>query len=361
MRTHLAFAAMALCGCQSILGIDDPILDPGAGGDPDGGQQDGQQNNRPPEITGISIGAGDPDDPVLISQIVGVQCLADDPDGDDLTFLITTDLGTIDDPDLAQVNWTPEGREGAATITCVVEDGNGGTDTADLTAQVIVDPLRLVTQLSFDGTLADSSGNGNDATFFGNEEFTTDRFNNPVGALRFPGLDPGTGEGRGALQPESEYDLTELTIALWIRLDATSSADQIVLTKTADPSSGGNFTYVVIRDVGADRNKLRYSHDDNASNVSLVASNEALPFGTYVHAAVVVSPGEVRAYVDGVLAQTADSGVPAQNNFSPLLGAGLDAGGFPFGGFTGAMDDLRIYGRALSDDEVAAIANGDPP
>lgn len=76
---------------------------------------------------------------------------------------------------------------------------------------------------------------------------------------------------------------------------------------------------------------------------------------TWHHVAGVFSPGLSRVYLDGIL-QTSCNYPGAgqfQNNVKPWIGAFTSAtGGF----FNGVLDDVRIFGTALSDTDVKALA-----
>lgn len=69
--------------------------------------------------------------------------------------------------------------------------------------------------------------------------------------------------------------------------------------------------------------------------------------------------GNIKAYLNGVLVNTvAQSSVPISGTTGPLkIGSYSSSNGLPAGG---KMDDVRIYNRALSAQEVADIYAGDP-
>lgn len=79
----------------------------------------------------------------------------------------------------------------------------------------------------------------------------------------------------------------------------------------------------------------------------------SIPIDRWVHVAGVLVPNEMRVYVDGVLLKKTNPTKSAAVN--PLahgyLGCGSD-GYF----FDGLVDDLRLYARALTADEIAQLA-----
>jgi hypothetical protein len=62
---------------------------------------------------------------------------------------------------------------------------------------------------------------------------------------------------------------------------------------------------------------------------------------------------EARGFVDGQMRQVSPvNQVPTPNNNNVRIGLGNS------GAFLGLIDDVRIYDRALSGEEVEALANG---
>lgn len=75
--------------------------------------------------------------------------------------------------------------------------------------------------------------------------------------------------------------------------------------------------------------------------------------------------GDVRHYVDGELddVQSGTTGNVVDTNIDPATGRTVSIGGSPFdAGFRyieGILDDVRVYSRALSPEEIRALANGE--
>src|SRR5438093_6730571 len=75
--------------------------------------------------------------------------------------------------------------------------------------------------------------------------------------------------------------------------------------------------------------------------------------GQWHHAAAVLLAGLVRLYVDGVLV--------AQDTTSPVSSVIPSTGvqiGLVASNFSGDIDEVLVYARALSDAEIAALASG---
>jgi hypothetical protein len=80
----------------------------------------------------------------------------------------------------------------------------------------------------------------------------------------------------------------------------------------------------------------------------------AVPLGSWHHVAATYDGGTWRLYLDGVLdgERVADA-VPRFDSIQHFgLGAAFDSKGAPSGGLHGALDEVRVYSRALTDLEI---------
>jgi hypothetical protein len=88
---------------------------------------------------------------------------------------------------------------------------------------------------------------------------------------------------------------------------------------------------------------------------STVVANPSPPVGSWYHLAGVFDHGELRIYVDGQLAGSADAAFTETGSGSTDWSIGArsigGAGGDQF--FIGELDDVRVYSRVLSDEEIA--------
>jgi hypothetical protein len=149
---------------------------------------------------------------------------------------------------------------------------------------------------------------------------------------------------------EAPFDLTAFTITAFIRI-APSNNTRVIISK-AMTTGFGNFTLQVNGDsAAAAAGHLSWSHDTAMGNFSANGSPAAIPLNGYVHVAVTFDASNLRFYVDGAMTvvYTAPP-APALNNAPVTIGHGV------YSGFVGSIDSLRVYNRALSAVEVAAIA-----
>ena len=89
------------------------------------------------------------------------------------------------------------------------------------------------------------------------------------------------------------------------------------------------------------------------SNSSYFYANRSVPVGRWVLITATLKGGAGSIYYDGVLVNTGALTPPVSG--TNLLGIGYRSGGTYY--FNGKLDDVRIYNRALSAQEIASIAN----
>ena len=88
--------------------------------------------NRPPTVTA----ACDPCT-VEVGRTATVTATAQDPDGDALTYQWTVPAGSLTSPTNRQSPWTAPQQTGPVTFTVTVNDGKGGTASANTTINVV--------------------------------------------------------------------------------------------------------------------------------------------------------------------------------------------------------------------------------
>ena len=143
-------------------------------------------------------------------------------------------------------------------------------------------------------------------------------------------------------------DLQEdVTLALWVKVAGSTGTWQSLVTKFRGDTSRNYGLYIRPDGSGpgfsASFERGSYRHTDVTGGVNLVDD-------TWHHLAVTVShlAGIVRLYVDGksVAERSLDLGLMVPNDEPLLIGQGL----------RGEVDDVQIHARALSAQEVAALA-----
>jgi len=82
---------------------------------------------------------------VQVGQSCTLTATGNDPDGDQLTYRWAAPAGTLANPGDRSTLWTAPQQEGPVQMTVTVNDGKGGTATANVTVQVTRPPVRNYT------------------------------------------------------------------------------------------------------------------------------------------------------------------------------------------------------------------------
>ncbi|MBD3182986.1 hypothetical protein GF312_11895 [Candidatus Poribacteria bacterium] len=207
--------------------------------------------------------------------------------------------------------------------------------------------------------VADLSGGGHDGTLKADADITANA-KNGSGALQIEG-------GDETMEVETFAELEEYqanTYLFWINFTAPASGgwDQI-MAKPAPGSDRSPGLWVTPEGLSI---HYRYNPDNLGPWGITKTGNQNGDFfdeNTWYHIAGVTADGEVVCYVNGVeVAREAAPAEIAQGAGSDDTG-GLHVGNSPAYGGPAAqfiIDDLAVYNRALSADEVAALMTGDP-
>lgn len=272
---------------------------------------------------------------------------ASDPDGDDI-------LCTADDlPDGATFTgnifeWTPDyNQAGTYHITFTASDGDD-EDSQTITITVI-DSLPnadgLVGYWKFDestGTVAaDSSGMSNTATLINGPTWTTGKVD---GALSFNGENTYVNCGT-----DSSLNLANsLTLCAWIYPESFGQGGWGRIVDRGNGSSGYSF---YVNSANSAIKYVAYGNNTVSSSAGIIGLNK------WQHVAVVYdeSSGTVTFYVDGQQAGTVGYTASALGSSDVPVVIGIR--GYDLNrAFDGLIDDVRIYNRALTADEVSDIS-----
>jgi hypothetical protein len=166
-----------------------------------------------------------------------------------------------------------------------------------------------------------------------------------AGAVTFaPGVDHeafnfnGTTGSFVEVPDDASLSPTELTIDAWI--NASMLGGRIV-DKIMPFGSDG-----YLMDLNGDHLRMIVGGD-------ILNSIAPIPAGMFVHVAMVHTGTSMRLYINGVLdAHAEGTFAPAPANNHPLR-IGADGGGGSL--FMGEVDEPRIFGRGLSDDEIQSL------
>jgi hypothetical protein len=236
-------------------------------------------------------------------------------------------------------------------------DGNGdGADATDAATDVATDaglPAGLVAWLRFDAYVA-----------IGATRLFSDQIAGRSGSCtgaECPG--PTAGHLGGAFEFDGSDDcitvpdtghlqLPQLTIALWARQMTSGTASQV-----AKPVLGGSTnSWQLETDANSGAlNSLTFTTYDGNGNTFLRSPDNTIVIGQWHHFAVTFDGTTKRQFIDG---GDAGSGAHVALIYdAKAMQIGCDEnGGARALHFQGALDDLQIYGRALTMVEVAQLA-----
>jgi len=147
------------------------------------------------------------------------------------------------------------------------------------------------------------------------------------------------------------FFLEEVTLAAWFQVEPLP--DGVLLSAAGIPlgAGTGNAYQFGFNGLGpTDEVFFCYGSLENQECI-----NDSAVIGDWMHVAVTSSMEGARVYVDGTLGVTGPAIASGYGMQDFLIGVDLD-GGSPAHPFVGRIDELRVYSRALTDEEVAALA-----
>ena len=294
----------------------------------------------PPDIAQVG------DQHTLLGHLVSLPLVAGDADGDALTFSASgLPNGLQIDPSTGTISGRPLVL-GQHAIDVTVTDGTTPVSTS-FTWTVSQDP-GLISYWPFDegsGTIAnDLGGTGADGTLQNGTTWT-------------PGLQGEAvsfgGDDENIIIPndpalEVGDNGADFSVSFWINLRQQSSLFGTIIHKGDQP---GHRTFAVW--LYPDSRKLFFGVSTTANSSEAATSNGELPMNQWAHVALVKEGGDLSLYLDGEL----DRLIPLVGTTISNTGA-IRVGDDPWwGGVNAYMDELAIYGRALTTSEVNFMAD----
>ena len=197
------------------------------------------------------------------------------------------------------------------------------------------------------GDTAHDVANGNDAALTGGTSWVQAPFG---GALQFDG------ETGIALAQNYAKPTTAATYAAWVRADAHGKWASII------KNWGENQYGQLALDLGEDSSHLTADVTQADGTIVKVRDDAEFPIGRWVHVALTADGKNLTLYRDGKAVATQGYNGTLKASGYDYLGIGAkpnDAGnaaaGSSAGYWKGAIGDVRVYNRALSEAELAEI------
>ena len=194
---------------------------------------------------------------------------------------------------------------------------------------------------------ADSSGNGNDGSLVG---YPAGEVSNWVegkigGALSLP-------QASEHLEITGLPDVTSTTWAAWVRLDAEASYSTAIAA--AFDGAGAGHTLGFHAGDNIRKPRVLWNH---ANGHASIMSPDPVELGEWNHIAVTYDADSeaIVLYVNG---EAKADGTVGTTAFSVVhLGQRASTKNYPF---NGALDDFKIFSRALGSDEISSLAGSKP-
>ena len=220
----------------------------------------------------------------------------------------------------------------------------------------------LLAWYPFTGNANDLSGNGNHCTTFNNPTLSPDRFGNINCSYLLDGVNDWINTNSSFLQANNPHSIS----IWWLSTDSTKTNQTLFNTgphtlencafhySSVNPSPPYGIAYGIGNGVGS----WNIMHPDNGQiqTPSTLSSWHNL---VWVKDSLITGEPIWKFYFDAVLIHTFNSVTNIGNQLANIR-FGAENNGFPTGGanFKGKLDDIGIWNRALTQQEITDLYNG---
>jgi hypothetical protein len=233
-----------------------------------------------------------------------------------------------------------------------------GTSIANTVIDTLYPKEGLIAYYPFSGNANDESGNGNNGTVYG-ATLTSDRFGNENKAFSFNGAAYGSNSNSYILVSNSSSLQvgSALSISIWVKYNLLQNNLNTVLQKGA---GGGcqNVGYYVAFDNNNGSIPFNKSLGYGQNSCASIGDTSNLDNKWHNISFVYAPPSGNAIYLDGkkVGNWMVCNSCTILNSNNPLIigGCQYSSGGYSWNGL---LDDIRIYNRALSQDEITYLAS----
>ncbi|OIP56461.1 MAG: hypothetical protein AUK34_11345 [Ignavibacteria bacterium CG2_30_36_16] len=200
----------------------------------------------------------------------------------------------------------------------------------------------LVAHYPLNGNANDSSGNGNDGTLNG----VTFASNNTMTFAQF------TSTSYINVPDNSTFDFSNasgVTIATWIRQEQSTSGD--ILRKMGTSGSSDDEYGLWLSSTGQISGGL-----NGPGQQKILQAKSFLSLNTWTHVVFMWNKvdSKISFYINGILDTITNSTITSIQNTNAVLRIGAWVQSY-LNSFTGSIDDIRIYNRALSYEEIQIL------
>jgi len=212
----------------------------------------------------------------------------------------------------------------------------------------------LLAWLAADGSTSDNAGT-NDGRIVGNVTFTADRHGVIRSALAF------NGDGGRVVIPDSDQLDTDdaFTLSAWVMMTHYGSKTSQIVSKWQNIGRRGDYALSM---TNAGQICITAGYTIVHTQQDHVYSNSRVPNGSWAHVAATFDRGELKLYINGIFDAGKKSTKVPYTDWREYQHDDISIGALWDGslGFRGAIDDVRIYGRALSAPEIHSLFGGPP-
>lgn len=206
----------------------------------------------------------------------------------------------------------------------------------------------LIAYYPLDGDADDYSGNNNNGTIMGGVTSSTDRFGNANSAMQFNGID---GYIEVPNSPSLQSPTNEITIASWLYVESFPGLQALgIVEKTNSNLQGGQYA-LSYQTWGNDGLYFNHSNGSQGSYAPIT-----LDFSRWYFVAITYDGTTVITYLDGIPIASQNVPGPIVPDDNPLT-LGLESPG-QTEYLHGKLDEVRIYNRALSQQEILSLNMG---
>ncbi|MBX9742730.1 MAG: PT domain-containing protein, partial [Chthoniobacterales bacterium] len=211
----------------------------------------------------------------------------------------------------------------------------------------------LVAYWPFEGNARDQSGSGNNGVVH-NATLTSDRFGNPHSAYNFDGISSYIEVPNG-----SPFDFANnMSVAFWVKPAASQSVWSTFFSKSY--FANGLSSWIIEQD-GNSLNNVSFWYRQFLSNNWNFSSAIGLATGQWNHYSITKENKKLNSYYNGNLIFTnfgTYSAIKANGNLPLFIGVADPTNGLYF---RGLLDDIFIYNRALTPQEVLKLSQFGAP
>jgi len=157
--------------------------------------------------------------------------------------------------------------------------------------------------------------------------------------------------------PDGSFRYTAFTATAWIKQDAQDASDIILENYDYQSSTSRGFIFRV------SSAKLEFSGYYSDAAVTSAASSASIPLNTWTHVAVVLNSSAsgvagIKLFINGsevTYSARAWNGIQYHTTCNATIGSLTYGGGSTEQFYSGNIDQVRVFSKALSDTEIATI------